>query len=77
MKAYEEEYPDKKVAGAMLVSLIKEDILDKDDNVVREAGSYKVVEMSRSDLVSAYVVFKALKEIADRDPVFTKMLKEK
>lgn len=77
MKAYEEEFPDAKVAGAMLVSLAKEDILDKDDNVVREAGSYQVVEMSRSDLVSAYVVFKALKEVADRDPEFTKLLKNK
>lgn len=75
MKAREEEYPDQKIAGARLIHLIKEDVLDKDGNVIKKAGEYGEVFLSRKDLVNAYVVFKALKTVADNDPLIQKLIK--
>ncbi len=74
MKAREEEYPEIKIAGARLIHLIKDDVLDKDGNVIKKAGEYGEVYLTRADLVQAYMVFKALKVVADKDPIIQKLL---
>ncbi len=74
MKAEEEENPDIKISGAILLHLVKEDVVDKEGNIIKKAGEFGVVTLSRSDLVKAYTVFKALKVVADTDPVIQKLL---
>lgn len=76
MKAREEEHPDIKISGARLVHLIKDDITDKDGNVIKRAGEYGEVRLSRADLVKAYMVFKALKVVADNDPIIQKIIEQ-
>lgn len=76
MKAREEEYPAERIAGARLIHLCKEDVLDKDGNVKMKAGEFGEVTLSRADLVQAYTVFKALKVIADKDPLITKLIEK-
>lgn len=71
-KAREEETGEH-IAGARLVHLIKDDILDKEGNVIKRAGEFGEVFLSRSDLVRAYKVFKALKVVADMDPQIEKL----
>lgn len=77
MKAREEEYPDQRIAGARLVHLCKEDVTDKEGNVIKKAGEFGEVFLSRSDLVTAYMVFKALKTVADYDPIIQKLIDKK
>lgn len=74
MKAREEEYPLERIAGARLVHLCKEDVTDKEGNIIMRAGEYGEVFLSRADLVQAYMVFKALKVVADKDPIMSKLL---
>lgn len=69
-----EEEKGEKIAGARLVHLIKDDILDKDGNVIKKAGEFGEVWLSRGDLVRAYRVFKALKVVAETDPLIEKLL---
>lgn len=76
MKAREEEFPDLKIAGARLIHLCKEDVLDKDGNVVKRAGEAGEVILTRGDLVKAYTVFKALKLVADTDPIIQKIIEK-
>ena len=73
LKAKEEE-EGIRIAGARLVHLIKDDIYDKDGNLIKKAGSFDEVYLSRKDLVDAYVVFKALKTVAERDPIIKKII---
>lgn len=75
-KAREEEYPDQRIAGARLVHLCKEDVLDKDGNVIKRAGEFGEVILTRADLVKAYMVFKALKVVADNDPIIQKLIEK-
>lgn len=76
MKAREEEYPDEKIAGARLVHLLKDDLTDKEGNVIKKAGEYGEVFLSRADLVKAYMIFKALKVVADGEPYFKNLIKQ-
>jgi len=76
MKAREEEYPDLRIAGARLIHLCKEDVLDKDGNVIKKAGEAGEVILTRADLVKAYMVFKALKVVADNDPIIQKLIQK-
>jgi len=55
MKGREEEYPDVRIEGAILLHLIKDDIEDKDGNVIKRAGEYGEVYLTRADLVKAYI----------------------
>lgn len=75
MKAREEEYPEIKIAGARLVHLCKEDVI-KDGVVVKKAGEAGEVVLTRADLVKAYMVFKALKVVADTDPIIQKIIEK-
>lgn len=75
MKAREEEYPEIKIAGARLVHLCKEDV-EKDGVVIKKAGEAGEVLLSRGDLVKAYTVFKALKVVADTDPIIQKLIEK-
>lgn len=76
MKAREEEYPDLRIAGARLIHLCKEDVLDKEGNVIKKAGEAGEVILTRADLVKAYMVFKALKVVADNDPIIKKLIEK-
>lgn len=75
MKAREEEYPEQRIAGARLVHLIKDDVEDKDGNIIKRAGEYGEVYLTRGDLVQAYMVFKALNLVATKDPEIEKLIK--
>lgn len=59
LKAYEEEY-NIKLAGAIIINFAKEDIYDKDGNLVKQAGQFNDVRLSRGDLVKAFKGFKGL-----------------
>jgi len=74
MKAYE-EMTGKKVAGAKIVNFTKDDITDKDDNIIRKAGSYMTHTVSRGELVTSFKAFKALLDVHRIDPVIAKTLK--
>lgn len=76
MKAREEEYPDLRIAGARLIHLCKEDVYDKDGNLIKRAGEAGEVILTRADLVKAYMVFKALKVVADNDPIIQKIIEK-
>ena len=67
MKAKEEENPDVKIKGARLVHLYKDDVYDLYGNLIKQAGDFGELKLTRSDLVKAYMVFKALKVVADND----------
>ncbi len=75
LKAYEEEH-DVKLDGALLVHFVKEDIEDKEGNIIQEAGTHGVLELSRSDIVKAYKTFKALHVVAKEEPKIYKLIKE-
>jgi len=74
MKAYE-EMTGIKVHGAKIVNFTKDDVLDKDLNVIRKAGSYMTHTVSRGELVTSFKVFKALLDVYRIDPVIAKTLK--
>ena len=76
MKAREEEYPEERIDGAILLHLCKEDVTDKEGNVIKKAGEFGELVLSRADLVQGYVVFKALKVIADKDPIMSKLIEK-
>lgn len=73
LKAYEEETGDR-LEGAKILSICKEDVLDKEGNVIKEAGQFKVVPVSRQLLVTAYKAFKALQVVNEIDKQVTKQL---
>lgn len=62
MKAYE-EMTGKKVAGAKIVNFTKDDITDKEGNIIRPAGSYMTCTLGRGDLVTAFKAFKGLLDV--------------
>jgi len=74
MKAYE-EMTGQKVHGAKIVNFTKDDVLDKEQNVIRKAGSYMTHTVSRGELVTSFKVFKALLDVHRIDPVIAKTLK--
>lgn len=67
LKAFEEENPDYKLEGVIIVNIIKEDKEDKDGIVIKNAGDIIAEYRSRSDLVKDYKVFKALMDIKKRE----------
>jgi hypothetical protein len=66
LKAKEEEIGERYFDGALIVGIVKEDKLDREGNVVKQAGSIIPVFRSRADLVKDFKVFKALIPIKDR-----------
>ncbi len=73
-KAYEEEHPKEKLDGTMIVSIAKEDILDKEKNIIRKAGSIVSLIRSRVDVLKDYVAFKALTVLKTREKEVNKQL---
>lgn len=74
LKAFEEEH-GVKLDGAMIVHFRKDDVYDKDGEMVYGAGSFGVKTLSRGDLVTAFKGFKALLDIYHTDKVVYKMTK--
>ena len=75
-KAHEEENPKNRLDGVMIVSIAKEDILDKEGLLIRKAGSVVAVIRTRADVLRDYVAFKALSVIRGRDSIVNKQLRE-
>jgi len=78
MKALEEEWEyigvDMKIDGVIIVQIHKADVM-KGDEIVHHAGDLVIQEMSRGDLVKAYVGFKALLSIYNVEKDMRKILK--
>jgi len=65
LHAYEEETGEK-LNGAMIIVIIKEDIENKDGEIVQKAGDVVTETRSRSDCIADYKAFKGLITLKDR-----------
>lgn len=74
LKAWEEEHGEK-LDGAMIIHFRKEDVYDKDGNLIYEAGTFGCKTLSRSELVIAYKGFKGLMKTYHTEKEVLKMLK--
>lgn len=80
LKAKEEEWiyignEIVKVDGAMIINIIKDDVFNTKDELIKQAGDITIHEMSRSDLVVCYKGFKNLLGIYNVEKQAFKMLK--
>ena len=76
-KAHEEEPPKDKLDGVIVVGVAKEDILDRDGNLIRKAGSVVSVIRTRADVLKDYVAFKSLVVLKNREKEVAKQLGNK
>jgi len=71
LNAWEEEH-EEKLAGSIIVSIVKENVENKQGEIVKHAGEVIMETRSRADCVSDYKAFKALIDIKDRQRVNVK-----
>ena len=76
-KSYEEEHPKDKLDGTIIVSIAKEDILDRDKQVIRKAGTIVSKIRPRGEVLKDYVAFKALVVLKSREKEVAKQLNNK
>ena len=72
--AHEEENSKDKLDGVMIVSIAKEDIFDRDKNLIRKAGTVISVKRTRADVLKDYVAFKSLVVLRSREQEVSKQL---
>lgn len=75
LKAYEEEYGEK-LEGAIVIHFRKDDVYDKEGNLIYEAGTFGMKTLSRGELVKAFKGFKALQSVYEVDKEIIKIIKK-